>query len=109
MPNAFKNAYHDVTTVDTAVFTCPASTEAIVLVCRVSNVDGTNTAFVNARILDNDGSTDASIGKNIDVPAKATIELAGTSKLVLLAGDKLYLQAQADSDLEAFISILEIT
>jgi len=109
MANSFKNAYHDITTTDTAVYTCPAATEAIILVCRVSNVDGTNTAYVNARVLDSDATTDASIGTQIDVPAKATIELAGTSKLVLLAGDKLYLQAQADSDLEAFISVLEIT
>jgi len=109
MANTFVNGYHDITTTDSVVYTCPASTTSIVLVVRVSNVDGTNTSYVNARILDSDGSTDASIGKEIDVPAKTTIELAGTSKLVLKAGDKLYLQSQADSDLEAFLSILEIT
>ena len=46
----------------------------------------------------------------ITVPADSTLELAGTSKLVLEAGDYIQLQGGAASgDLEAFASILEIT
>ena len=43
------------------------------------------------------------------VPADSSIELAGTSKIVLETGDILKLQANAASDLEAFISVLQIT
>jgi hypothetical protein len=43
------------------------------------------------------------------VPKATSIELAGVSKLVLENGDDLWLQASADGDLEAFLSILEIT
>ena len=109
MAETFKNAYQDITTSDTAVYTCPGSTTAIVLTLRVSNIDGTNTTFVNSRILDSDTSTDARIAHQIDVPINTSIELAGTSKLELEAGDKLFLQSEADNDLEAFVSILEIT
>ena len=43
------------------------------------------------------------------VPADSSIELAGTSKIVLETGDVLKLQANAAGDLEAFISVLQIT
>ena len=44
------------------------------------------------------------------VPAGASVELAGVSKLVLENGDSLKLTgAAASGDLEAFASILEIT
>jgi len=43
------------------------------------------------------------------VPADSSIELAGTSKIVLETGDKLYLEASADGDIEAFVSYLKIT
>jgi hypothetical protein len=45
----------------------------------------------------------------MNVPADSSIELAGMSKIVLETGDILKLQASAASDLEAFISVLEIT
>ncbi len=44
------------------------------------------------------------------VPADASLELAGTSKIVLEAGDDIELTGGAASgDLEAFISVLEIS
>ena len=44
------------------------------------------------------------------VPADSSLELAGTSKIVLQAGDKIDLTGGAASgDLEAFVSVLEIT
>ena len=43
------------------------------------------------------------------VPADSSLELAGTSKLVLEAGDYIQLTGGAASgDLEAFISVLEM-
>lgn len=109
MANTFINAYADVTTTDTAVYTNNSGGKAIVLTCRVTNIDGINDATVNARILDSDNVTDAKIAYLMDVPKATSIELAGVSKLVLENGDDLWLQASADGDLEAFLSILEIT
>ena len=49
------------------------------------------------------------IASTINVPADSTLELAGASKIVLEAGDKLRLTASAASDIEAFASVLQIT
>ena len=109
MANTFKNAYHDVTTSLAAAYTAGSGVTAIVLTCRITNVDGTNDATVDAEIVDNGGSEAAYIAYELSCPADTTVELAGTSKLVLEAGDTLKLKASAASDLEAFISVLQIT
>ena len=109
MAETFKNAYLDVTDSEADFYTCPGSTTAIILTLRMTNVDGTNAATVDAKVLDSDGSTNSMIASTINVPADSTLELAGASKIVLEAGDKVRLTASADNDIEAFASILEIT
>ena len=86
-----------------------ASTTAIVLSIRATNVDGTNDATVDVQVVDTGGSPTAYIAKTILVPADTSLELAGTSKLVLETGDKIQALASAASDVEIFVSYLEIT
>jgi len=86
-----------------------ASTQTIVLTLRATNVDGTNDATVDVQVVDTGGSPTAYIAKTITVPANSTLELAGTSKLVLETGDKIQALASANSDIEIFVSYLEIT
>lgn len=110
MAETFKNAYKDVTNSALTIYTCPGSTTAIVLTLRITNIDGTNADTITADVIDSDASTNARIASTLEVPADATVELAGTSKIVLEAGDKIDLTGGAASgDLEAFASILEIT
>ena len=109
MAETFKNAYLDVPNSEADFYTCPSSTTAIVLTLRMTNVHGTNAATVDAKVLDSDASTNSMIASTINVPADSTLELAGASKIVLEAGDKVRLTASAASDIEAFASILEIT
>ena len=52
MANTFKNAYHDVTTSLAAAYTAGSGVTAIVLTCRITNVDGTNDATVSATVTD---------------------------------------------------------
>lgn len=110
MANVFKNAYHDGTTsLADLIPALDANHEAIVLSLRATNVDGTNDATVDVRVVDG-SSGDAYIAKTMTVPADSSIELAGTSKIVLEAGDKIDLTGGAASgDLEAFVSVLEIS
>lgn len=108
MANTFKNEYYDVTASLATAYTCPASTTAIVLTCRITNVDGTNDATIDAEVVDT-SSGQSYIAYELSVPADTTVELAGTSKLVLEAGDVVKLKASAASDLEAYFSVLEIT
>ena len=108
MANTFKNAYHDVTTSLADAYTAPGSTTSIVLTLRIRNVDGAADATVDARVVDA-SSGDAYLAYTLTVPADSSVELAGTSKIVLETGDKIQLKGSAASDLEAFISVLQIT
>jgi len=109
MANTFKNGYDNLTNSARTIYTCPGSTTAIVLTLRVTNVDGTNNDTITANVVDA-SSGDAKIAHTMTVPADSSIELAGTSKIVLEAGDKIDLTGGAASgDLEAFVSVLEIT
>jgi hypothetical protein len=86
-----------------------ASTDrAIVLSVLVANVDGSNAATLRAQVFDAGGNSLSHLAYDIAVPAGASLELI-SNKLVLLNGDVLKLQAGAASDLEAVVSVLEIT
>jgi hypothetical protein len=109
MANTFKNAYKDLTNSAQTIYTCPGSTTAIVLTLRITNVDGSSDDTIIADVIDA-SSGSAKLAHTMTVPADSSLELAGTSKIVLEAGDKIDLTGGASSgDLEAFVSVLEIT
>ena len=109
MAETFKNAYLDVTNAAQTVYTAPAATTSIVISLRITNVDGTADDTITADVIDGT-SGNSRIANTMSVPADTSLELAGTSKIVLETGDKIDLTGGAASgDLEAFVSILEIT
>ena len=109
MAETFKNAYLDVTSSAQTVYTAPAATTSIVISLRITNVDGTADDTITADVIDGT-SGNSRIANTMSVPADTSLELAGTSKIVLETGDKIDLTGGAASgDLEAFVSILEIT
>lgn len=109
MAETFKNAYLDITSSAQTVYTAPASTTSIVISLRVTNVDGTADDTITADVIDGT-SGNSRIANTMSVPADTSLELAGSSKIVLETGDKIDLTGGAASgDLEAFVSILEIT
>ena len=109
MANTFKNGYLDVTNSAQTIYTNSSGGTAIVLTLRITNVDGSSADTITADVIDG-SSGNARIAFTMTVPADSSIELAGTSKIVLENGDKIDLTGGASSgDLEAFISYLEIT
>ena len=109
MANVFKNAYHDGTTsLADLIPALDANHSAIVLMLRATNVDGTNDATVDVRVVDR-SSGDSYLAKTMSVPADTSLDVLGTSKLVLEATDKIQVLASATSDIEFFASYLEIT
>ena len=109
MANLFKNAYHDGTTsLADLIPALDANHSAIVLMLRATNVDGTNDATVDVRVVDG-SSGDSYLAKTMSVPADTSLDVLGTSKLVLEATDKIQVLASATSDIEFFASYLEIT
>ena len=108
MANIFKNQYTDLGTGNSDVVNAIATGTAIVLTLRCTNVDGTNDATVTVEVVDGT-SGDAKIASTMTVPADSSLELAGTSKIVLETGDKIQALASASGDIEVFASYLNIT
>ena len=110
MAEAFKNAGLNVTNTETDLYACPASTEAIVKTIRITNVDGTNADDVTVKVTDSGNTKIATIASTINVPADSSLEVAGESIIFLEATDKIRVfGAAASGDLEAFISVVEIS
>lgn len=109
MAEAFKNAYLDITSSAQTIYTAPASTESVVITLRITNVDGAADDTITADVVDGT-SGNARIAHTLSVPADTTIELAGTSKIILETGDYIQLTGGAASgDLEAYLGVVEIT
>ena len=107
MANTFLNKGAALVTGGTDVYACPGATAAIVNAIYVSNIDGTNSADVNIKATIDGGSTYMHIAKTVPVPADSTLVLE--KPVNLAAADKIHFTASANSDLECFLSILEIT
>ena len=109
MANTYKSVNADLgTSADTAVYTCPASTTAIVLLCQVANVDGTNSVDIYVDHYDSSATQAKALAHTVAVPADTALNPIG-GKLVLEAADELRAWASAASDAEIVISVLEIT
>jgi len=99
-----------VTNTEADLYSAPAGTTAVVISVRVSNVDGAADDTVNLKVTNSSNTNMSHLAKSMTVPAGTSLELAGTSKIVLEATEKLRIQgAAASGDLEAFVSVLEIT
>tara|TARA_A100001011_G_scaffold257291_1_gene265563 strand:+ start:424 stop:753 length:330 start_codon:yes stop_codon:yes gene_type:complete len=108
MANVFMNATHDGTlSLADLIPALDANHEAIVLMLRATNVDGTNDATVDVRVVKS--GSDSYLAKTMTVPADTSLDVLGTSKLVLMATDKIQVLASATGDIEFFASYLEIT
>jgi hypothetical protein len=111
MAETFKNNNGvAVTNTEADLYAAPAGTTAVVISVRVSNVDGSADDTITADVIDGSNTSNSRIANTMSVPADTSLELAGTSKIVLETGDKIDLTGGAASgDLEAFVSILELT
>jgi hypothetical protein len=110
MANSFKNAGLTALVANTAaqLYLCPADTQSVIHALYLSNVDGVSGSTVDITVDDaSNANAIYHIGKQISVPENSTLIL--DKPINLEAGDKLFVQASSDGDIEAFCSILEIT
>ena len=108
MAQTFKSAASGSTTSIQTLFTCPASTTAVVHAMYVSNIDGTNDANISISISGSANfDTRRFLLRTVEVPADSTVVIE--KPINLGAGDKLETQASVNDDLDVFASILEIT
>tara|TARA_R100000315_G_C5219908_1_gene132017 strand:- start:519 stop:857 length:339 start_codon:yes stop_codon:yes gene_type:complete len=91
------------------LYACPSGKTAIVLSCRITNIDGSSADTVTVAVTQSDNTNMAHIASTMSVPADTSLELAGESKIILETTEKLRVTGGAASgDLEAFVSVLEI-
>ncbi len=107
MANSFKNTGAALTTGGADIYTCPGSTEAVIHAIYISNVDGATSADVTIKATTDGGTTYYHVAKTVPVPADSTLVL--DKPVNLEAADKIHITASANSDLECFLSVLEIT
>jgi|LWDU01.1.fsa_nt_gi hypothetical protein len=107
MASTFKNAGIDVGTSRTTLFTSPANTQTVLHALYISNIDGTDTVFINIEITIDGGTTYKYIAKTVEVPADSTLTL--DKPINLEAGDIIAISASHASRAQAVCSALEIT
>lgn len=106
MANTFKNVLYEVTDTLATVYTCPASTVAVVIGCQASNKS--NTANVSLTLVVDDGVDAEALVNEVFIPTDASLApIAG--KLVLEDGHELQAETVATGDVAIVLSVLEIS
>ena len=114
MANVFTNAGVAITT-NTTIYQVPTGTDsAVVHSIYIANIDGTNSATVNIEV-STDGAGSGSffhVAKTVQVPADSSLILDKPINLRnannASAGDLIRATASDASDLQAFVSVLQI-
>lgn len=116
MANAFTNAGVAILATATTVYQVPAGTDSsVVHSIYIANIDGVNSATVNIEV-STDGAGAANffhVAKTVQVPADSSLILDKPINLRNLsngtAGDLIRATASTAGDLQAFVSVLQIT
>ena len=115
MPNAFTNAGVAIGATATTIYQVPIGTDSsVVHSIYIANVDGVNSATVNIEV-STDGAGSANffhVAKTVQVPADSSLILDKPINLRnannASAGDLIRATASDPSDLQAFVSVLQI-
>ena len=108
MAETFKHKQAELNTTNTAIYTCPTSTTAIVFMSQVANKSSLEPYYATISVSDSSATTLRYLVKDMQIPSAAAANLIG-GKLVLEAGDSLNAYAQANGYLDIVLSVLEIT
>jgi hypothetical protein len=109
MANTFQRVDAALGTGFSTAYTVPSSTTAILIGFRLTNIDGSSSVNVEAKI-GASGSTRHLVAPGTPLPVGSSLGcIAGGEKVVLEAAEIIELKASAAGDAEAQISILEIS
>jgi Tfp pilus assembly protein PilX len=108
MAENFTNAKAVLADSATTIYTCPAATKAIVIGCQVANISATSKNLSIWWTDSSDTNAITRLGELIALPTQSVYEPV-SGKLVLEAGDTIVGTSSVASDLEATVSILEIS
>ena len=109
MASWFINAGARLTITDASganIYTCPASTKAVIHACMVSNLNSSGTSKGTIKITVDGGSTFRTVLKDAEIPPNDTLQM--DKPLNLEAGDIIRIYGTS-TNMECFLSILELT
>ena len=111
MANTFKNAA--LANVPTngftsggTLYTCPASTQTVVLGLAIANKT-TNAVTVSVRFTDTSATADFQLLENVSIPANTTLETLAGQKYILEAQDILKVKAGTASAIDVVMGLME--
>jgi hypothetical protein len=110
MANNFKNQGYALTTGGNVVYTAPSGDvldTAIIHSMIISNIDGTNSADVSIKARSRAADAYFHVVKDVPVPAGSSLSIP--KPVDLESGGDVHMTASANGDLEAVLSVLEIT
>ena len=94
------------------LYTCPSSTQTIVIGLTLCNVH-TTAVTADVQLVSDTSDTETNetvlIINDVDIPAKSSLEVLSGGKYVLQATDVLKIDCSVAAKLDATLSILEIT
>lgn len=108
MADTFKTLNQTLGTSNTAVYTCPSTANAIIMLGQLANIDGNNSADGYVYLTDNaSGNTRALVFK-VPVPAAAATTFL-TGKMAMRPNDSITARASAAASIDITVSVVEIT
>ena len=88
-------------------YTVGVGTSTVVIGLTVTNTTG---SAITANVFLGNGSANTSIVANAPISSGASlIPVGGDQKIVMITGDKIYVQSSAATSIDAILSIMEIT
>ena len=110
MANTFtRKLSQNIGTTATAIgaYTVAANTTVVVVGLTVTNKTGSS---ITANVFINDGAANTYVSASAPISSGSSlVAVGGDQKLVLITGDKVYVESSAASSIDAVLSILEIT
>jgi hypothetical protein len=88
-------------------YTVPSSTTTIAIGLTCTNTTG---SAITANVFLSNATANTYIVANAPISAGASlIPIGGDQKIVMITGDKMYVQSSAATSIDAILSIMEIT
>lgn len=110
MAVAYRNARAEAGTTYAAVYTVPASTEGVVSLVQLSNIDGTDPATgVGVRWVDDSATANTVLIQDAEIPVGEALDVLGGGALNLEAGDSIEVVAAAAGDVQVTVSVMEVS
>lgn len=104
MANTLTGKGYAITTTDAAALTAGGSETITLIGVTIANIHSTTASWVTANVV-RSGGVDSELAHQIDIPINDALDLL-QGKVVLNAGDALWLDAENASSLEASLSYL---